>query len=80
MKIRLYGEEIPVKEKEITLRLFRDCGEVVVGVVDDEGKVVTCGVLIEFHSDMTFKRVPCVNTELGLPLGERDRLIEGADD
>ena len=79
MKVKVYDEVNKPVEKEITLRLFRSLGKVVVGIVDDKGSLVNCGVLIEFNSDMTFKRMLHVSTELGLPLDEARRLVEVID-
>ena len=84
MKIKLYEEVVDVKEpeKEITLRLFREFndGPIVVGVVNKEGVLVNCGVLIEFNSDMAFRRRPYVNETLGLPLNSNRQLVEDTDD
>ena len=80
MKISIFDEAALEKEREITLRLFKKCGKVVVGVVSDEGEIVDCGALIEFHHDMTFTRVLYVSTELGLPLDIKKRLIEETND
>ena len=79
MKISIFDEAAPTKEKEITLRLFKKCGKVVVGAVSDEGEVVCCGVLIEFHPNMTFTRAPYISTELDLPLDIKGRLMEATD-
>ena len=76
MKIRLY-DDIPVKEREITLRLLRDeDGSVFIGVVDEAGHLVTEGSLIEFNRDMTFVRREGINPDLGISLNEERQLIE----
>ena len=82
MKIKLYDEVVNAEEpeKEITLRLFRRLGKTIVGVVNDNGNLVNCGVLIEFNSDMTFRRMPCVSIALGLPLNSNRQLVEDTDD
>ncbi len=78
MKVKLYDEATPTEEKEITLRLLRPFtkGPVAVCVVDDKGELKDSGILIEFNGDMTFKVLPYVNSELGLPLGKKQKLIE----
>ena len=82
MKIKLYNESTPIKEKEIILRLIREYekGPVVVVAVDETGKTMHCGRLIEFNNDMTFTRPSCINSKLGLPLNANQQLTEDVDD
>ena len=80
MKIKLYDEPTPAKEREITLRLIRQAGtgKAMVCIVDEKGETVPCGLLIVFGRDMVLERKGRIDTSLGLPLDKNGRLI--ADD
>ncbi len=78
MKIKLYDEvaKVEEKEKEVTLRLLRQNGEIIVGVVDESGKLAHCGRLIQFTEEMEVIIRTDVDEDLGLPLDEDGKLIE----
>ncbi len=79
MKVRLFDEPEPVKEKEMILRLYKKTNstglnEIVIGIVDESGSPVFCGQLLAFDSNMRLKRRCAVNATYGLPLDNTGRL------
>ena len=82
MKVRIYEESMPVPEKEIILRMFKqlDSGhgrgnEIVIAVVDENGDQVLSGQLIAFGSNMKLIRRELVSEKLGLPTNAKGRLL-----
>ena len=78
MKISIFDEAAPEKEREITLRLIKEHkeGPIVVAVVDKTGKTVHCGRLMKFQNNVTFTRAHNIDPELGLSLDGYGRLLE----
>lgn len=77
MIVRIFDESVPAREQEVILRLFRDnFGKIVVGVVDEEGNLEHCGILIEFQKNMSMLRKGYVDSDFGIPLDDENRIVE----
>lgn len=81
MKVSIFDESVPIPEKEVTLRLIKQCStigerkeEVAVMIVDGKGAPIHRGILIAFGPDMRLIRKFNVNDGLGFSLDQCGRL------
>lgn len=73
----LKGEAELPREPEIRLGLYRHSASdnVILAVVDKEGRAVPFGNLLEFRRDGTVSRFRGVSTAFGLPIAPTGELI-----
>jgi len=76
MKFKVYEEDPPKEEDEVTLRLTQDEDGTQVIACNSEGVILHCGALITFNDDGTITRNRSINRHLGFQLTGDGEIVE----